>query len=106
MQISDIQGYRRFEMYEKNDLEARLSEALVPIEPSAHFTRLLRARLVNFEGGQPISGWTLIVLIGTGFLLVLTSLGLFIRIVLSLIAILGFLGERRRRSSGTRIAIS
>ncbi|MFA9404934.1 MAG: hypothetical protein ACERKX_03875 [Anaerolineales bacterium] len=93
-------------MYEKNDLEAKLSEALVPVEPSTHFTRSLRARLVNYEGGQPISGWTLLVLIGTGFLLILTSFGLFFRIVLSLIAILGFLGERRRRSSGTRIAIS
>ncbi len=93
-------------MYEKSELEAKLSETLVPVEPSARFTQLLRARLVNFEGGQPISGWTLIVLIGTGFLLILTSFGLFIRIALSLIAILGFLGERRRRSSGTRIAIS
>lgn len=93
-------------MYEKSELEAKLSETLVPVEPSAHFTRLLRARLVNFEGGQPISGWTLIVLVGTGFLLILTSFGLFIRIVLSLIAVLGFIGERRRRSSGTRIAIS
>jgi hypothetical protein len=93
-------------MYEKNDLEAKLSEALVPVEPSANFARLLRARLVNYEGGQPISGWTLLVLIGTASLLILTSFGLFIRIVLSLIAILGFLGERRRRSSSTRIAIS
>jgi len=93
-------------MYEKNDLEAKLSEALVPVEPSTHFTRSLRARLVNYEGGQPISGWTLLVLIGTGSLLILTSFGLFFRIVLSLIAILGLLGERRRRSSGTRIAIS
>ncbi len=93
-------------MNEQSDLEARLSQALVPVEPSAHFARSLRARLVNYEGGQPISGWTLIVLIGTGFLLILTSFGLFIRIALSLIAILGFLGERRRRSSSTRIAIS
>ena len=93
-------------MYEANDLEAKLSEALVPVEPSTHFTRSLRARLVNYEGGQPISGWTLLVLIGTGSLLILTSFGLFFRIVLSLIAILGLLGERRRRSSDTRIAIS
>ncbi len=93
-------------MYEKNELEAKLSKVLVPVEPSAHFARSLRARLVNFEGGQPISGWTLLVLIGAGFLLILTSFGLFIRIVLSLIAVLGFIGERRRRSSGTRIAIS
>jgi hypothetical protein len=93
-------------MYKKKNLEARLSEALVPVEPSPQFARTLRARLVNYEGGQPISGWTLLVLIGTASLLILTSFGLFIRIVLSLIAILGFLGERRRRSSGTRIAIS
>lgn len=93
-------------MYEKNDLETKLSKLLVPVEPSAHFSRTLRARLINFEGGQPISGWTLLVLIGTGFLLILASFGLFIRIVLSLIAVLGFLGERRRRSSRTQIAAS
>ncbi len=93
-------------MYEKNELEAKLSKVLVPVEPSDHFARTLRARLVNFEGGQPISGWTLLVLLGTGFLLILASFGFLIRILLSLIALLGFLGDRRRRSSNRQIIVS
>jgi len=93
-------------MDEKKDLETKLTKLLVPVEPSAQFARTLRAHLVNFEGGQPISGWTLLVLIGTGFLLILASFGLFIRIALTLVAILGFLGERHRRSSSEQIVAS
>ena len=93
-------------MMEKRELEAKLSEVLIPVEPSARFVRHLRAKLVNYQGGQTLSTWTLIVLIGTTILMLLASLGAFARLIVSIIAILGFLSNRRRGTSEKQVQIS
>jgi hypothetical protein len=88
----------------KHRLEELLSDILVPVEPSVKFVRRLRARLVTYHGRGPLSSWMVIVVIATVFLLVVTSIGLIIRIFLGWVSLIGLISNRRRMKSETRVA--
>ncbi|MCK5053370.1 MAG: hypothetical protein KAR65_03785 [Anaerolineales bacterium] len=88
----------------KKRLEELLSDILVPVEPSVQFVRRLRARLVTYQGRGPLSGWMVIVVIATVFLLAVTSIGLVVRIFLGLVSLIGLNSNRRRMKSEARVA--
>ena len=88
----------------KKRLEELLSDILVPVEPSVRFVRRLRARLVTYHGRGPLSSWMVIVLIATILLLVVTSIGLIIRIFLGWISLISIISNRRRMKSEARAA--
>jgi len=63
------------------DVEALLADVLVPVDPRPRFTKKLRARLVNYRGGRPFSGWTAIVVVASVVLMVASLLGMLIRFI-------------------------
>lgn len=81
----------------KGDLEALLSEALVPVEPRSRFVRRLRARLVHYRGEGPLTGWTVVMLVATGLMVVIASLGIVLRLALGLMALIGLASRRREQ---------
>ena len=89
-------GGRRRASLEKRQLEKWLTQALVPVEPSARFLRRLRARLVTYRGDRLMSGWMVIVFLATIVLIAATSLGLFIRALIAWATLLGLIGRKRR----------
>lgn len=83
------------------DLESWLSKTFVPIEPSEVFISKLRAKLVKYHGKQPFSGWMIIGAITMSLMLLLTGLGLILRILLLLTGMMGLL-NRNKREGGKR----
>lgn len=84
---------------DRKQLETLLEQALVPVEPSARFVRRLRAKLVTYQGEGLMSGWMVVVVIGTTILLAVASVGLFIRVVIALVSFIGMISRRRRAAS-------
>ncbi len=78
------------------DLESWLDATLLPVEPSERFLGNLRARLIRYHGGRPMSGWMLIAIFASVLLLGLTIMGLFIRILLAIAAVLQSKNRQRR----------
>ena len=64
---------------EKKELERRLAETLIPVEPRGRFVKRLRARLVHYHGDRVFSGWMLLVVFTTAILVFVTLLRLFVR---------------------------
>lgn len=91
---------------ERDDLERMLSEILVPVSPSETFLRRLRARLVVYQGGNPLNPWTIVVVLATMILILVAGLGLFIRVLIGWVGLLGLLDQRRKRNSNTELLVS
>jgi hypothetical protein len=84
---------------ERKDIERMLGEILVPVSPSDTFIKRLRARLVVYRGGNPLNPWTIVVVIATMILLLVAGLGLFLRVIIGWIGLLGLLEQRRKQNS-------
>jgi hypothetical protein len=85
-------------MLDKKVLEGWLSEALIPVEPSARFLRRLRARLVTYHGGRPFSGWMIVVFLATVLLLAVTLIGFLLKLASGWIGLVGGLGRKKREN--------
>lgn len=85
----------RKNMLDRKQLEGWLSEALIPVEPSARFLRRLRARLVTYYGDKPFSGWMVVVFFATVLLLAVTLIGFLWKILSGWIGLVG--GFRRKK---------
>lgn len=84
---------------ERKDLEHLLSEILVPVSPSDTFLRRLKARLVIYRGANPINPWSIVVVAATSILILAAGLGLFLRVLIGWIGLLGLLNQRERSST-------
>jgi hypothetical protein len=88
----------------KKDLESWLSQVFIPVEPSDVFIRRLKARLLKYKGNQLFSIWMFIGAIAMVFMLLLTWLGIALRLILLLVSFIGVLNKRRRTHRETPIA--
>jgi hypothetical protein len=84
---------------DSKDIERILGEILVPVSPNDNFIKRLRARLVIYRGGNPFNPWTLVVLIATMILIFVAGIGLFLRVLIGWIGLLGLLEQRRKQNS-------
>ncbi|GEM_PF-1444675 len=83
-----------------HQIEALLTDVLVPVEPSETFLRRLQARLVTYRGERALNPWMFIVVGATGVLMFFSFLGLLLRILVGWIGLLGILSLRREAKSG------
>lgn len=84
------------------DLESWLSKTFIPIEPSEIFISRLRAKLVKVHGRQPFSSWMVIGAITMSLMLLLTGLGLVLRVLLLITGMMGFLNKNKgEKGKGT-----
>lgn len=88
------------------ELELWLSRTFIPFEPRDVFVRKLRARLIKYHGKQPFSGWMVIGAVAMALMILLTWLGLGLRMVLLLLSLLGFKGRRKRGRRHSSVAAS
>lgn len=79
-------------------IEQLLEESLVPVEPNSSFVRDLRARLVTVRGDQVLSPWMLVLILASAVIFIASALGLVLRVLLTLLGLVGLM-ERRRRDS-------
>ncbi|MGD2162313.1 MAG: hypothetical protein PVH60_11370 [Anaerolineales bacterium] len=84
---------------ERKDIERMLGEILVPVSPSDTFLKRLRARLVVYRGGNPFNPWSIVVVLATMILILVAGLGLFLRVIIGWIGLLGILDQRRKQNS-------
>jgi hypothetical protein len=84
---------------DRRRLEALLAETLIPVEPSTSFIRRLRAAQVNYEGSGVLSAWQLVVVLATALVMLATSLGLVLRLILAVLSLIGVVTHQR---SGTQ----
>ena len=85
---------------ERNYLESLLADVLVPVEPSPKFTKRLRARLVNYRGGRPFSGWTAIVVVASVILMAAGMIGMVIRIISAWVHLVGAGARNSQKAAG------
>jgi len=81
------------------ELEGWLSQVFIPVEQCEVFIRRLKTRLLNVRGNNLFSLWTVIGVLAMVLMLILTSLGLALRILLVVASLFGLI-EKRRKSSG------
>jgi hypothetical protein len=86
---------------ERDDIERLLSEILVPVSPNDTFLRRLRARLVYYQGRNALNPWTIVVVIATMVFVLVAGLGLFLRVIVGWIGLLGLLDQSRKQNSNT-----
>ncbi|MEE8121035.1 MAG: hypothetical protein V3T55_05870 [Anaerolineales bacterium] len=79
-------------------IEQLLEESLIPVEPNSSFVRDLRARLVTVRGDQVLSPWMLVLILASAVIFIASALGLVLRVLLTLLGLVGLM-ERRRRDS-------
>jgi hypothetical protein len=82
--------------FDRKDLEARLAQVLVPVEPNAGFVRNLHAKLVIVEGQRKFSGWMVLVVLATMLLVLITWIGLILRFILGWVSVLNRMASRRK----------
>jgi hypothetical protein len=87
---------RRSVKMERNELEAWLTQVLVPVEPNPRFLKRLRARLVVYQGGGLFSGWMILVVLATALLLAITALGLLVRLIVGWLNLLRLFEKKHR----------
>lgn len=87
------------------DLETWLSRAFIPIEPSELFIRKLRARLFKYHGKRPFSGWMVVGALAMALMLLLTWLGLALRVILLIVSLLGFIDRKKPRGSKKSVSL-
>lgn len=81
-------------------LEDILRDIMTPVEPSGEFVRRLRARLVRISDDRFPSLWLGVAAIAGASLVVLAALGMALRMLLSLLSLLGWSLRKRRPSEG------
>jgi hypothetical protein len=86
---------------EREDIERMLGEILIPVSPSDSFLRRLRARLVIYQGGNPLNPWTIVVVFATIVLILAAGMGLLLRVIIGWIGLFGLLDQRRKQNSKT-----
>ena len=91
---------------DRRDLEKMLSTILVPVEPSDIFIHRLKARLINYRGGQVFSGWVVVGVIAMAVLVVLSWLGLLLRLVLLFFGLFRIFERRKAKNELSTITIS
>ncbi|MDX1600422.1 MAG: hypothetical protein R3191_02795 [Anaerolineales bacterium] len=74
-----------------------LERALTPVEPDRQFIHRLRARLVHYQGQGMSPIWAMVTGLAVATLLVVTSLAVALRLLLSLLSLIG--EDRRERSA-------
>lgn len=79
-----------------SDLEKWLTNALVPIEPSARFVKRLKAKLIRFHGNRPFSVWVIVGSLAMAMMLLLTWFGLALKIILFLFSLIGVFDRKRK----------
>ncbi len=84
---------------ERDDLERLLDEMLVPVSPNDTFLRRLRARLVYYQGHNPLNPWTIVVVLATMVLILVAGIGLFLRVIIGWIGLIGIFSQRRKGGS-------
>lgn len=90
--------------FTRTEIEGLLKAVLVPIEPDVQFIRRLKARLVRYEGRGMSPVWAVAAGLAVATLLVLTSLGIALRLLLALLSIFGERGGGRRAEGSTSVA--
>jgi hypothetical protein len=88
---------------EREEIERMLGEILVPVSPSDSFLRRLRARLVVYQGGNPLNAWTIVVVFATMVLILVAGVGLLLRVIIGWIGLFGLLDQRRKQNSKTEL---
>jgi len=90
-------------------IEAWLEKSLVPVEPSPAFISELRGRLVVVRGNRAFSPWMVVLVLTALLIFIATWFGLGLRLLLTLLGLIGLVERRRRetkalvgKSSGTR----
>jgi hypothetical protein len=78
-------------------IEDWLERSLVPVEPSPAFVSELRGRLVVLRGTRMPSPWMVILVLSGLFIILITWLGLGMRLVLGLLGLIGLVERERRR---------
>lgn len=78
-------------------VEQLLEAALVPVEPDRQFVSRLKARLVHYSGEGMSPFWAMAAGLAVATLLVVTSLALSLRLLLSILNLLA--GDGRNRST-------
>ncbi len=86
----------------RQELERLLEETLVPVEPEAAFAERLRARLVAIQGSARPAAWLVWLVGGAILVLVMTVLGLLLRVVLALVGLLQVSEGLRSGEKSTR----
>jgi len=81
------------------ELEGWLSQVFIPVEPNELFIRKLKTRLLEVRGDKVFSVWTVIGVLAMVLMLILTSLGFALRILLVVASLFGLI-DRRNKTSG------
>jgi hypothetical protein len=86
------------------DLESLLSEVFIPVEPRDVFIHRLKARLLRYKGNRLFSIWMLMSAIAMASMLILTWIGIVLRLVLLLASFISVIDKRRRTQRDAPIA--
>lgn len=88
------------------DLENLLAEALVLVEPSAKFVKRLKAKLIRFHGNKPFSGWVILGALAMALMLLLTWLGMALRILLLIFSLIGVIDRKRKSRNSSTLPVT
>jgi len=83
------------------ELEGWLSQVFIPVEPNELFIRKLKARLLEVRGDKVFSVWTVLGVLAMVLMLILTSLGFALRVLLVLASLFGLIDKRNKTSGKT-----
>ena len=89
-------------MISRHEMESWLSRALVPVEPDQAFLRRLRARLVDYRGRRPVTVWALVAVLAAMLLILAGTLGFVLRLTITVLGLVGWIGRARRRRLAER----
>ena len=100
-----MMGARNSARMSRQQIERMLESALTPVEPDRQFIHRLRARLVHYRGQGMSPIWAMVTGLAVATLLVVTSLAVALRLLLSLLSLIsGDRGERSAAVEGTSSA--
>jgi len=89
-------------MVSNEQLENILKNVLTPVEPSGEFINRLRARLVRISEDRFPSLWLGVAAVAGASLVVLASLGMALRVLLTLLTLIGWSIRKRRPADSER----
>lgn len=87
-------GAGKTSKFSRPAIEGLLEAALVPVEPDQRFIRRLKARLVRYEGKGMSPIWAVAAGLAIATLLVVASMGVALRLLLTILSLIG--NDRRR----------
>lgn len=96
----------RADRLETKNLENWLSEAFVAVEPSAKFVKRLKGKLIRYHGKKPFSGWVIFGAFAMALMLLLTWLGLALRIILLIFSLIGVLDRKRKLRDNSTLPVA